>query len=449
MENAKKSRKYSTEWYNAFSFDDTRYYGVFIKKKGKDQCVLVDPKRYQKNFPCRDDEVRENMKKIMNKRKGPLFRPAREEYLDYNVNVVIDEFEHIRRNWEEDLKPLIVRILSEICGKQFVPGDDELLQSGIIDHEEAADRAWMKTCMSKSFAEFKKNELYATLYSAYFHQLASQVEGVILKILTRNGYKEETFNRKQFYSWWPGIEKEIHGLEGHLEFDKLYTIWCFLKHNSLSMYKAVKTKCPEILKEEAYEYKVQAYELGEKAVCEIMQAKFTEVLKTEAYGSGEYAVYAALQTKFPENLKVDVPKTKIYEQGAMAMYKALLTQFPELQKEAYGLEKAETYATLLSQFPDIQYEKREMARREVLRTKGLHSEVYEQGEMAWRYVELSDNLIETILLGVRHFLIEYCCLAFKEDKLEASWNSEEHFYENVRNSIREEQDPLGIDYLWV
>jgi hypothetical protein len=329
MENSKTPRKYSAEWYNTFLFDqDTRYYGVFMKGEDETRHILIDPIRYQKKFNISDDKLKKNMKDVMSKRRhGPLFRPTKKGYLDYNINIVTAELMKIRMHWERDLKPLINRILSEICGKQFVSGDGgdyELLHSGIIDHEEAMERAMMKTQLSKHLAESKKNELYASLYSQYFHQLASQIEGVILKILTRNGYADETFSRKQFYKFRPDLEEEVHGLKGHTEFDKLYTIWCFLKHNSLPMYKALKEK-------------------------------FTEVLKKETY---------------------------------------------------------------------------------------------EQGEMAWRFVELSDDLIESILTGIERFLIEYCHLVFGENELEARWNSEEHFYKNAISVIRAEQDPMGINEWW-
>lgn len=441
MENAKSPRKYSTEWYESFQFDqDTRYYGVFIKNTDASRHILVDPKRYLKVFHVSADRIKENMKEVMGKRHGPLFQPARRKYFDYNVNVVKDELGKIRRDWETDLKPMIARILSEICGKKFFAGDgadDELLHTGIIDHEEAAERAMMKTQMSKTFAEFKRNELYASLYSQYFHQLASQIEGVILKILTRNGYDDETFSRKQFYKFTPGMEEGVYRLEGHTEFDKLYTVWCFLKYNSLSMYKAVKAKFPEILKEEASEYKKKTYEQGETAIYEALRSKFPEILETEAYGSGDYAVYVALQPELPETLKPGVPRKEVYGQGIMAMYNALLANFPDLQKKISVHGEAEMYDL----FPEIQYEQRE----KVLRDRGLLSEVYEQGEMAWRYIELSDGLIETILNGVERFLIEYCLLVFKENELEACWNSDEHFYTNAMMTIRAEQDPMGLD----
>jgi len=452
MENSKTPRKYSTEWYNTFLFDqDTRYYGVFMKGKDEARYILIDPIRYQKMFHVSDAEIKENMKEVMSKRVGPLFRPAKKRYFDYNINVVKDELTKIKRHWERDLKPLIARILSEICGKQFFSGDGadyELLHSGIIDHEEAMERAMMKTQLSKSFAESKRNELYESLYSMYFHQLASQIEGVILKILTRNGYEEETFSRKQFYEFRPNLEEEVHGLNGHAEFDKLYTIWCFLKHNSLSMYKALKEKFPAVLKEEAYEQKKAAYEQGEKAIYEIMRAKFPETLKTEAYGQGDYAVYVALQTKCPEALKSEVLKSEVYEQGVVAMYKALLSRFPELQKEVCSQGDIEIYTALLTKFPDLQYEQREMAFRHALRNQGFPSGIFEQGEMAWRFVEFSDDLIQSILTGIEHFLIEYCRLVFGENELEASWNSEEHFYKNAMRVIRKEQDPMGIDEWW-
>jgi len=122
----------------------------------------------------------------------------------------------------------------------------------------------------------------------------------------------------------PELKKKVEGLEGHMEFDKLYTIWCFLKHNTLSMYNAMKEKFPEVLKEEAFE----------------------------------------------------------------------------------------------------------------------------QGKMAWHFIEFSDDLIASILIGIERFLIEYCHLVFGENELEARWNSEEHFYTNAMHAIRDEQDPMGIYELW-
>jgi len=177
MENSKTPREYSTEWYGTFLYDqDIQYYGVFIEDKDGERHVLVDPKRYQKKFCISDAKIKENMKEIMSKRHGPLFRPAKKRNLDYNINVVTDELGQIKGQWERDIKPLFARILSEICDKQFFPGDghdNELLHGGTIDHEEALDRAMMKTWISKDLAEINKNELYAILYTMFFHQLAS------------------------------------------------------------------------------------------------------------------------------------------------------------------------------------------------------------------------------------------------------------------------------------
>jgi len=451
MENSKTPQKYSAEWYSAFLYDqDTQYYGVFTEGEGESFHVLVDLERHQEIFRISDTKIKENMKEVLSKQSDRLFHPSKKGYFDYNINVVIDGIGQIRRQWEKKIKPLF-RILSEICGKQFFPGDggdDELLRTGIIDHEEAMDRAMMKTWLSKDFAEIEKNEFNEILYTMFFHQLASQIEGLILKILTQNGYEDEAFSRKLFYKFKPELWKKVEKLEGHTEFDKLYTIWCFLKHNTLSMYNAMKKKYPESLKEEAYEHKKETYEQGEKAIYEIIRAKFPEVMETDAYGQGEYAIYVALQTKCPESIKPEVPKSEVYELGVISMYKALLSRFPELQNKICDQGELETYTALLTNFPDLEYEQKDMARRKALRDLGFPSDVFEQGKGAWRFVKFSDELIESILTGVERFLIEYCRLSFGEDEIEARWNSEEHFYKNAMHAIREEQDPMGIDELW-
>ena len=461
MENSKTPRKYTPKWYDAQLFDlqDTRYYGVFIKGKdedlanpfnSKDHHVLVDPIRYLKQFNnVYDTEIKENIEKAIGK---SLFCPAKKRYLDYNINVVKEEFAKIKWHWQKDLKPLIARILSEICGKQFTSYDgydDELLRGGIINHEEAMDRARRRTFESKSFAESKKKELYEDLYSSYFHQLASKIESVILKILTRNGYAEETFSRKKFYGFCPKLEDKVRSLECHTEFDKLYTIWCFLKHNSISSYKDLKEKFPAVLKEEAFEYKKEVYEQGIMSMYKAIIEQFPEVLKIETWEQSAYAIYKDLESKCLELQNPEVPRSKVFEHGAMSMYKAMQAKFPEFQKEVCDQGEIETYTTLLAKYPDLQYEKREMERCNNLRSTGFHKEIFKQGEMALKFVELSDELIESILTGTERFLIEYCCLVFGENELEACWNSEEHFYSYAVGPVRwEAKDPMGLSELW-
>jgi hypothetical protein len=162
MENNNFSHKYSKGWYEAFDLADTRYYGVFLS--GRDQAVSVEPKRYQKTMGMPDE-----MKKIMEKRKGPLFHPAKKKVFDYNVNFALNEFCGVKHEWNKIQKPLINRFLSEVKGTNYHHIDDDLFQSGIVDINEAIQNAQMQTLLSHEFAAIERKNLHVTLYSQFFH----------------------------------------------------------------------------------------------------------------------------------------------------------------------------------------------------------------------------------------------------------------------------------------
>ena len=248
MKRNSNSRVYNQKLYESFSMNDTRYYGVFLKGQGENRYVQVDPKRYKKVFHPSED-----MLKAMGKRKGPLFRPAKKRIDDYTVNFMLQGLSNIRYCWKYTNKPMKDRILSEICGKEYAPYDDELAMSGILDYDEAVINANMKTLYSHLRAEKKKNELYYSLYAQYFHQMASQVEALFIKMLTRNGFTGDRFDRNVFYSSNGKEQKAyIKLLDGFSEYDKLYNIWAFIKHNSLSTYILLKEKFPDVLLEGNY-----------------------------------------------------------------------------------------------------------------------------------------------------------------------------------------------------
>ena len=72
----------------------------------------------------------------MDKRNGPLFRPAKKKILDYNINFVKLELGKIKQEWNLTNKPMIGRVLSEIQGEEYMPFDDELAQNGVLDTRE-------------------------------------------------------------------------------------------------------------------------------------------------------------------------------------------------------------------------------------------------------------------------------------------------------------------------
>jgi hypothetical protein len=251
MKRDRNARKHYTQaFYNSFDpAYNTQYYGVFLKGKAESQYVTVDPIRYKKVLGI-PKEIEGNFRQITSERKETLFRPAKKLYHDYNINFVRDGFSRIKSNWHREIKPLILDTLSKIQGKEYSADfSEELFMTGIIDAEEAVERAWMKSSISRGMAEFRKNELWDSLYAQFFHQLVSQIEALQVKLLTKNGYEGDRFDRNVLYAFKGQKHERIKDLDGFTEYDKAYAIWNFIKHNTYSTYKNVNDNYPDLFKE--------------------------------------------------------------------------------------------------------------------------------------------------------------------------------------------------------
>jgi hypothetical protein len=248
MDNS-NSHGFSSGMDGSYEVTDTRYYGVYLKKKKEKPYILVDLIRFQEIFGAKPE-----LETIVDGRKCPLFKPAKKRFLDYNVNYMLQELNRIRRRWDKTNKPIINHVLSEICGKNYEPDwSDELAMTGVLTPEEVTDQARMRTLFSHSYAEFERNYLHCILYAQFFHQLASETEALFLKTLTRNGYEGNWFDRNVLYTFkGPNNRENVCTLDGFEQLDKMYAIWNFIKHNSDSTFTALKERFPETLKDATY-----------------------------------------------------------------------------------------------------------------------------------------------------------------------------------------------------
>jgi len=302
-----------------FFVERARCFGFHVRGKGENYSVAIDPKRWEECLYSAKG-LPEYMKKVMVKKGCRLFRIRKRHRSDYTVNCMIDNLTAIQRRWGV-YKKIIKYTLSKISAEELTTDEySEEVAANVMTYEEAVERTRENNFILSELVKLEKDDLYISLHEAFFHQMASQVEAMCLRAITKNGYKEDVFHRNVFYTFKHTAEKEVKDLDGFECFNKLYSIWHFLKHNSKSTYD-----------------KVCAYR---------------EVLK-----EGEFFQGSSLACKF---IKFDAP------------------------------------------------------------------------------------LFESILNGIRTFVIEYCRLVFKEDIEEACWNHEEYFSEGVWNLMMDEDDPCGV-----
>jgi hypothetical protein len=203
MKRERKSRNSNKELYAEldaqYKLDDSRYYGIFMLGPKGAKTVYVDPKRYAKML-----HVTDNMKKVMSKHFGPYFKPARKKETDWNCNFVGSEMFNIRVfDWEQNAKPMIDHALEAIKGYDYNadPMADDRAQAGILAPDEISMYAMINTMKSEQAARAKRNDLFFVLHAQVFHQIVSRIEGITIKLLTRNKWGKTKFDRNELYNF--------------------------------------------------------------------------------------------------------------------------------------------------------------------------------------------------------------------------------------------------------
>lgn len=223
-------------------YDDTRYYGVFISKTGGKKRIKIDVKRYDKKIGLSEKQLA-----MMKARRTHYYFPSKKQRKDYNCNLIIPLIEDILNEWEKDYMPLIEKEIKAIQAKEYTLGDDDLFTSGIIDHKEACANAFIKNMRAKAKAQEKRIKLYMSLYAQFFHQMVARIEAQTIKMLSNNGFSGDRFSRNNLYQFKGMTYERIKDLDGFKDYDKMYLIWHFIKHNSLSTYNDVNENYPEVL----------------------------------------------------------------------------------------------------------------------------------------------------------------------------------------------------------
>jgi hypothetical protein len=244
--------------------DDTRFYGVFLAMQGNSCKIKVDLKRFSKKFYVPDE-----MKAIADERTGHYFIPAKQHYIDYNCNIFVNAIATIREEWNFESKPMIDSVLKKIKDVEY----DFDNMNGILEPDEATMNSSFIHMMKQIKIESKRRRLYLSLYAQFFHQMVSKIEAVTLKVLTRNGYEGDRFDRNVLYAFKGLKQESVKELDGFQTYDLMYALWNFIKHNSLSTYEALKKTNPQILQTEPYvqgNLAIEYVQFGEELVHEII-----------------------------------------------------------------------------------------------------------------------------------------------------------------------------------
>ena len=121
------------------------------------------------------------------------------------------------------------------------------LSDGILEYDEANEKAFMAGL--KRISNYKI--IIKSLYAQFFHLLMSNIDALCLKMLTSCGYKEDDYTKMQFDNYMQKLQGDnpiaFRQYENYQLYDRAFTVWNFLKHNSLRAYKNLKSRYPNMI----------------------------------------------------------------------------------------------------------------------------------------------------------------------------------------------------------
>lgn len=271
MKKQRNARYCLSKSYEEYPCTDTRHYGVWSHGRDQKLKVRVDPKRFEKSTYRK---LTPEQLSVIHKRKSHYFHPPKPQYISYHCNVFCTAIEDMKKKWEEHYKPLINMAVERIPKPQkLTPGDCDLMMCGVLEPDEAQICANHYTVVNELEYQNECYEVIVSLYAQFLHLFASHVEQVTVKILTEENAMKDHFDRNTLYGTAAGKSKRVDQLPSFSYYDKLYCIWNFIKHNTLSTYEKLKEKHPEVLCEEPYQQGFSAIhylKLSDNLVLELM-----------------------------------------------------------------------------------------------------------------------------------------------------------------------------------
>lgn len=224
-----------------FSADRFDYYGIILR----DNRVKVDTKRYKKFFNLPDNKIEH--------RKTVYYIPSKQHRNEYKCNWFRDLLQGYKELWYKEYKSFIDSIKTP---KQF-ESDVRVanLADGILDYDEANEKAII--------AGFKRQNDYKviikSIYAQFYHQVMSAVDAQCLKLLVRCGYQEEDYSKAKFDVFIQGLQGKdaisFRKYNNYKIYDKAFSVWNFLKHNSTKSYNVLKDFYPEMIWDPNNNYK--------------------------------------------------------------------------------------------------------------------------------------------------------------------------------------------------
>lgn len=227
----KRDRKRPIKDYIKIEPYSKEYIGFFVKK-GR---LSIDVKRLKKvESWILSEQIIESICKIP--RNTPYFHPKKKERSDYYCNIFADSIADMLDEWRCNL----LRISSTIKtpnGQQSSNHYVKSIEDKVINHREFSMAANIKDIEYARGSDW----MLKMIYVPYIHYIGSRAEQLMVLVMGKANNDVDYFNRGKLESILKkNYNVDLNKISNYSEYDRLYSMWNFMKHSTVVAYKKIK-----------------------------------------------------------------------------------------------------------------------------------------------------------------------------------------------------------------
>lgn len=216
------------------------YYGLIFK----DGHIRVDTKRYKKFFKLPNDKIEI--------RTTVYYQPSKVHRLDYVCNYFRDRAQFLLDKYYREFRPAIEAIKTPKQVEDEIRTD--LVNCGET-YEETQEKAIMKGIKRINPYRYAIKSLYAQ----FFHQMMAEIDAQACRVMIPMGFREDDFSKKSFDVFIQGKQGSnaipFKKFKNYDIYNRAYSVWNFLKHNSKKSYDILCELYPEMIYDPKKEYR--------------------------------------------------------------------------------------------------------------------------------------------------------------------------------------------------
>lgn len=218
-----------------------QYWGLH-PKSGR---IHIDTKRYKRT--CEKIGIMDFMPEGMfANRQTPYFVPSKVRRYDYAINIFVDLINGLRRDWNEEYKP----VLSKIKTPKEVAESIRLNEMMYTSDPDDLDEINIDAMFGGIRRERQYNKIINSLYCQFISKICTEIDRYTLIVMCELGYKGKDYSFSSFAKFSDGMQNNKNGiklssLSKYNAYNLLHKINNFLKHNTISSYNDLRKFYPK------------------------------------------------------------------------------------------------------------------------------------------------------------------------------------------------------------